>query len=189
MSQRFPRNVPLLHDGAADALKYPVAPRSVRYLIILFGLVFALLQWGWSVARGTWVEQLVVHEVTVTSAAALVRFLTPQIPARPIGASIKAPGGGLNILNGCEGTEVMFLLMAAFAAVRMPWRHRLAGLILGTGMIFLLNQMRILVLFYSNRADRALFDVLHTAILPAVLVALTAAYFYAVLHYARRYLA
>ena len=30
-------------------------------------------------------------------------------------ASIRAPGGGLNILNGCEGTEVMFLLMAACA--------------------------------------------------------------------------
>jgi exosortase/archaeosortase family protein len=149
--------------------------------LFLFLLVFALLQWGWSSVRGTWIERLVIHEATVKPAAALIHLLTPEIPARAAGASIKAPGGGLNILNGCEGTEVMFLLAAAFVAVRLPWRRRIWGLILGLTLIFALNQARILALFYAFRTDRALFDTLHTAILPVVLVALTAAYFHAAL--------
>lgn len=156
---------------------------------MIFIAIFVLLQWGWSAARGSWMERLVVHQITVTPAAALVRLLTPEIPAQAVAASIKAPGGGLNILNGCEGTEVMFLLAAALAAVSLPWQHRVLAMLLGVGLIFVLNQARILTLFYTFRADRSLFDALHTAVLPVLLVAATAAYFYAVLHYSQRRLA
>lgn len=189
MLQRSPSGEAFLPDGAVDAPAPPRPPRSAGRSLFLFVAVFAFLQWGWSAARGTWLERLVVHEATVTAAAALVRLITPAIPARAVGASIKAPGGGLNILNGCEGTEVMFLLVAAFAAVRLPWRYAAAALVVGLGWVFLLNQARILTLFYTFRADRALFDPLHTAVLPVVLVALTAAYFYAVLHAGRSRLA
>ena len=115
-------------------------------------------------------------------AAALVQVITPEANARPDAASIKAPGGGLNILNGCEGTEIMFLLIAAFAAVRLSGRRKLTGLALGLGLVFVLNQARILTLFYTFRNERSLFDILHTTILPAVLVVAVALYFYAVLH-------
>lgn len=189
MLERSPTGVPFLPDGAIDAPQAPPPPRSARTSLIIFMLVFVLLQWGWSASRATWVERLVVHQATVPPAAALVRLITPGIPAKAVAASIKAPGGGLNILNGCEGTEVMFLLVAAFAAVRMPWRRRAAALGLGLAFVFAINQARILTLFYAYRADRALFDMLHTAVLPAVLVALAAGYFYAALHYSQRRLA
>ncbi|MFN0316682.1 MAG: exosortase/archaeosortase family protein, partial [Burkholderiales bacterium] len=81
--------------------------------------------------------------------------------------------------NGCEGTEVMFLLLAAFAAVPMAWRDRFIGLAIGIAGVFVLNQARILALFYAFRTNRALFDSLHTLILPAVLVAAVALYFHA----------
>lgn len=186
MYKRSPSGEAFFPDGANDQ---PPPPRSLRHTLFIFIAVFALLQWGWSVARDSWLERLVVHQATVVPAAALVRLLTPEIPAQAVAASIKAPGGGLNILNGCEGTEVMFLFAAALAAVRQPWRHRLPALLLGVALIFALNQARILTLFYTYRADRGLFDALHTAVLPVLLVAATAAYFHAVLHYSRRRLA
>lgn len=187
MLQPLPNGGDSLPDRAVGAAQpWPQSPwRSV----ILFTLVFVLLQWAWIASRASWIERLVVHEATAPPAAALVRFITPEIPAKAVAASIKAPGGGLNILNGCEGTEVMFLLMAAFAAVRMPWKHRAVTLPLGIGFVFVINQARILALFYAYRADRALFDTLHTAVLPALLVALAAGYFYAALHYSQSRLA
>lgn len=185
MYKRSPTGEAFIPDGAIDAPQ-PLSPRSTRNSLIIFIAIFVALQWGWSAARGSWVERLVVHQATVTPAAMLVRLLTPEIPAKAVGTSIKAPGGGLNILNGCEGTEVMFLLAAALIAVRLPWRHRAIALIIGTGFIFALNQARILTLFYTYRADRFLFDALHTAVLPVVLVAAIAAYFYAVTHYSQR---
>lgn len=173
-----------LPDGYCDT-PWPQAPYPLWLTLTIFLGVFAVLQWAWGEARDSWIERLVIHEATVKPAAALVQWITPDAHARPVAASIKAPGGGLNILNGCEGTEVMFLLIAAFAAVRLGWRQRLIGLALGVILIFALNQARILALFYAYRNERSLFDLLHTSVLPAVLIAAVALYFYAVLHRSR----
>lgn len=176
--------MPYLPDGACDAAP-PYSPYPVWLTLTIFLGVFGILQWGWGEARDTWVERLVIHQATVKPAAAMVQILSPEANAQPVAASIKAPGGGLNILNGCEGTEVMFLLVAAFAAVNLGWRHRLIGLALGLVLVFALNQARILALFYAFRNERSLFDILHTTVLPAVLIAAVALYFYAVLHRSR----
>lgn len=170
-----------LPDGLCDTPQ-PQTPYPLGLTLVIFLGVFFALQWLWGEARDTWIERIVIHEATVKPAAAIVQVITPEVNARPVAASIKAPGGGLNILNGCEGTEIMFLLIAAFAAVRLGWRQRLAGLVLGLGLIFVLNQARILALFYAYRNERSLFDLLHTSVLPAVLIAAVALYFYAVLH-------
>lgn len=177
-------DVPYLPDGACDA-EPPRSPYPLWLTLAIFLGVFAILQWAWGESRETWVERLVIHEATVKPAAAMVQLITPEANAKPVAASIKAPGGGLNILNGCEGTEVMFLLVAAFAAVRLGWRHKLTGLALGLVLVFALNQARILALFYAFRNERSLFDLLHTTVLPAVLIAAVALYFYAVLHRSR----
>lgn len=184
MSLPVHNEVPYLPDGACEQLP-PRDPYSLWLTLAIFLGVFGVLQWAWGEARDTWVERLVIHEATVKPAAAMVQVLTPEANARPVAASIKAHGGGLNILNGCEGTEVMFLLIAAFAAVNLDWRRKLIGLALGLGLVFVLNQARILALFYAFRNERSLFDILHTTVLPAVLIALVALYFYAVLHRSR----
>ena len=61
----------------------------------------------------------------------------------------------------------------------MPWRTRLAGLGLGIVLVYLLNEARVLALFYAYRSDRALFDLLHSVVAPVVLIAAAAAHFYA----------
>ena len=116
-----------LPDGICDTPQ-PQTPYPLWLTLAIFVGVFAVLQWAWGEARDTWVERLVIHQATVKPATALIQIVTPDANARPVAASIKAPGGGLNILNGCEGTEVMFLLIAAFAAVRLNWRQKMIGL-------------------------------------------------------------
>lgn len=174
-----------LPDGAADQPESRPPPSAARSLL-LFLILFFALQWGWEGMRGTWVERLVVHQATVAPAAAVISWLTPETGAQASGASIKAQGGGINILNGCEGTEVMFLMIAAIVAARLPWRMALTGLSLGLIWVFVLNQARILTLFYVFRHDRSWFELLHTAILPAILVASAIAYFHGLLHIASR---
>ncbi|MCD6707744.1 MAG: archaeosortase/exosortase family protein [Thiobacillus sp.] len=177
-------DAPYLPDGHCDTPR-PQTPYPLWLTLAIFVGVFAVLQWSWNAVRGTWVERLIVHEATVKPAAALIQIISPEAHAQPVATSIKAPGGGLNILNGCEGTEIMFLLVAAFSAVRLGWQQRLTGLALGLVLIFVLNQARILALFYTFRNERSLFDLLHTTVLPAVLIAAVALYFYAVLHRTR----
>jgi len=171
--------------GSAEQAPANRTPRPLWRIVLIFVLVFGIEQFGWNAAKGGVVEWAVIHVGTVLPATAAVTLITPGIEARAQGASIKAPGGGLNILNGCDGMEVMFLLVAAFLAIRMDLKARLVGLVLGIGLVFMANQVRILALFYAFRADRALFDVLHTTVLPVVLVSIVALYFYAFLHRCR----
>ncbi|MBK8118765.1 MAG: archaeosortase/exosortase family protein [Sulfuritalea sp.] len=155
--------------------------RSTRPVLrgLIFLVVFTSLQALWGQARGTAVERLLIQHATVGSAVALIGLMTPQIRAHADGTRIRAAGGGLNILNGCEGVEVLFLLAAAFAAAPLPARRRWLGLASGIVFVFALNQARILALFYAYRSDRSLFDLLHGTAAPVILIALTAMFFLA----------
>jgi exosortase family protein XrtM len=146
---------------------------------LVFLTVFALLQLGWQGVRGTAIQDFVVHEATVRPAAFLVRTLTPAVRAQAVDDSLQAPGGGIRVVNGCEGTEVLFLLIAGFVVAPIAWRSRVTGFLAGIVVVFALNQARILALFYAFRRDPALFDLLHTTVTPIAVVLLLCAYFYA----------
>ncbi len=152
--------------------------RSVLWRSAAFIGVFMLLQAAWEAARGSWIERLWVNELTVRSAAWLINGLTPQANASPQGTRIVAPGGGLNVLFGCEGTDVVFMLTAALVVFALPWRSRLLGLAAGLLWVFVLNQWRIVALFYSFRTDRELFDLLHTTAAPLLMIVLTGLFFH-----------
>ena len=151
-----------------------------------FLVIFAALQLTWQGLRDRALEDFIVHTCTVQPAAFLANLLTPSVHAQAVHSSIRAPGGGLNILNGCDGLEAMFLLIAAFAVAPGFWRPRLVGLAVGIPIVFLVNQARILGLFYAYRADHALFDPLHATVAPIVVILLVAGYFYTWLGYAQR---
>ena len=152
--------------------------RSVLLRALGFVLLFMALQAGWEWARGSWLERLWLHELTVHSAVHLINLITPQVQAVAHQARIVAPGGGLNVLFGCEGTDVIFMLAAAFLVFPLPVRVRLWGLLSGLVWVFLLNQVRIVGLFYAFRSDRALFDMLHTLAAPLLMVALCGVFFH-----------
>lgn len=157
--------------------------RSVLWRSVAFVAVFMLLQATWEAARGSWIDRLWVRDLTVRSATGLINWLTPDVQAVPEGTRIVAPGGGLNVMFGCEGTDVVFLLTAAFVVFKPRWRARLAGLAAGLLWVFLLNQWRIVALFYSFRADRELFDLVHTTAAPLLMIVLTGLFFHLWLHY------
>jgi exosortase/archaeosortase family protein len=146
---------------------------------------FSVLQLLWQALRGSFVEHLVIDWGTVRPAAWLINLLTPGIQAQAVGFSLVAPGGGLNILNGCEGMEALFLLAAAFAVAPLAPRQRIRGVLLGVAVVFVVNQLRILALFYAYRADASLFESLHGTVAPIAVVLVVLAYFYAWLLHAR----
>jgi exosortase/archaeosortase family protein len=160
--------------------------RSLLWRACGFLAAFAVQQLWWQSVHGTRIERFVVHDLIVRPAAALVNQLTPTVHAEPVGSTLCAPGGGLHILNGCEGTEALFLLVAAFAVVPLTWRWRIGGVLSGVVLVFVTNQARILALFYAYRANHAVFDQLHGTLTPVAVVLIVLGYFYAWLHIAER---
>ena len=148
--------------------------------------MFTSLQFSWQALQGSAIERFIIHDGTVVPAASFVNLITPDVHASAVDSAVHAPGGGLNILNGCEGMEALFLLFAAFAIAPIAWRSRWVGLLLGIAVVFIVNQARILLLFYAYRADHALFDPLHGIVTPIAVVLAVSAYFYVWLIHARR---
>lgn len=143
---------------------------------LVFLAVFFILQMTYDACRGSDFEHFILGDLTVAPAAAVINFLTPAVHVKALGNQLIAPGGGITVLKGCEGTEIMFMLVAAFSAVVMPWRRRLAGLGMGVLLVFCLNQARLVALFYVYRSEPSLFNLLHGTVAPIVLILCVALY-------------
>lgn len=144
---------------------------------IVFLMTFSLLQIGWMSVKETVIEHLVIDIATVQPATALINQLVPNAHAQAVNSRITSPGGGINILAGCEGTEVLFLLLAAIWSFPMSWRRRILGSIVGTILVYGMNLGRILALFMALRTDRSTFDLLHGFVAPIILIAMSSLFF------------
>lgn len=150
-------------------------------VLLIFLAVFFSLQYIWEMSRGTWVERLVIDLLTVSPAAWIIDQLWPAFQVHADGNRLVAAAGRLNILNGCEGMETLFLLAAAFIAYPFNWRTRVFGLGFGTLLVFALNQARIVTLWHAFLLNRAWFGVLHGTALPVLMVAACLVFFLLVL--------
>jgi len=153
--------------------------RHPLLLVTIFLVAFFALQYGWEMSRGSHFEQIVIDQATVAPAAWVINTLTPAQGVMAQEHRLVSSKGSLNILNGCEGLETLFLLIAAILAYPFTWRARMQGLGLGLPLVFVLNQARIVLLWYAFLHDRTLFDTLHGMVMPLLLVAACLLFFLA----------
>ncbi|KVW94767.1 hypothetical protein ABW22_11380 [Thiobacillus denitrificans] len=158
-----------------------VRRREPWRVLLVFLAVFFALQYAWERGRDTAVEHVFIDELTVRPAAWIIDRLWPVFQVHAEGHRLVAAAGRLNILNGCEGMETLFLLAAAFIAYPFAWRTRLFGLAAGALLVFALNQVRIVMLWHAFLHDRVWFGILHGTVLPVLLVAACLVFFLAFL--------
>jgi exosortase/archaeosortase family protein len=132
-----------------------------------------LLQCVYQAFSGTAVYRFYIETLTVRPSVALIQMIVPQDGVAARGARLLWPGGGISVYSGCDGVEVMQLLLAAFVAVSGRWRQRLLGVAFGLLLIYLLNQARIVGLYFAARHDRALFELLHGLAGPLIIAVTT----------------
>ncbi len=150
--------------------------KEVRFTLV-FLLVFFVLQYGYSACRDTAFERLVIDVATVRPSVSIINLIEPREQAQATGHRIVSPLGGLSVLNGCEGTESIFLLLAAIIAFNGSWKYKLKGALLGTLFVYALNQGRIVSLYFTAHYDRHWFDLLHGYIAPTLIIVLGCVFF------------
>lgn len=170
------------NEARAEARRYGLARISVIFLLLFFSL-----QYAWEMSRGTWLEHAVIDQATVIPSAWAIDTVWPNQHVEAQGNRLVSPQARLNILAGCEGLESLFLLVAAFLAYPFTWQQRATGIAIGTLLIYVLNQVRIVILWHASIHDRGLFGLLHGTVLPLVLVATCLIFFLAFLsHHGHR---
>jgi exosortase family protein XrtM len=114
-----------------------------------------------------------IEDITVKTAVGFVNFISPTFASYAQGTHMTSSAGGINVVSGCEGVEVMFLLIAAIIISPLRLRAKIACMLIGLFYVFFLNQIRLVVMFYAVREHKQLFELVHGIIAPIILVAFT----------------
>ena len=146
--------------------------------IAVFVAIFAALQFGMLKTEGTAMERLLIDHATVGVAAAFTALVFPHDQVRAEGPALVSSRVRLNVLRGCEGTDLLFLVIAGTLAFPASWRSRLLALAGGAVLAYSLNQLRILALYYTIREARDYFELVHAYLAPTLLIVLIALYFW-----------
>lgn len=150
----------------------PLQPtrRAQALRLATFVAVFFGLQQAYALAAGTALERWVIEQATVQAGVDILNLLWPALDVHAAGSRLVSAQVRLNVLNGCEGTDLLFLLLAGIAVAPVSLRWRLFGLTTGLPLVFVLNQARLIALFHALRHDPGLFGLLHGTVAPLLLV-------------------
>lgn len=156
----------------------PVRPgvTLLRFAGIFFA-AFLLLQWGYQTLADMAAYRFYIEYLTVHPSAVIIQIIAPQDKVNGEGYRLSWPGGHLNIRNGCDGAEAIELLLAAFFAVSGSRRMKWSGMAVGLSLIYVLNQARLVALYFSIRHDKALFELIHGLLGPLAIIALATLFF------------
>jgi exosortase/archaeosortase family protein len=131
-----------------------------------FGVLYLL--YGVSPGPAMWF----IEDATVRPAVWLLGLVAPDWQPQAAGARLLVEGGALHVLPGCEGADLALLSASAMLAAPLAWRWRLLGLTVMLMAVFVLNQLRLLLLLLVHLREPAWFDPLHTLWLPLAMVML-----------------
>ena len=143
----------------------------------LFVGCYALLNYGYfKIPDGLFMNVIYYHGV-VTICADLINMISPWEQVLAQQNHLLSAKANLEIVRGCDGAGVLFLVVAAIIAFPSTWRRKLIGLLLGIGLIYLLNLLRISILYFVIAYQPNWFLLVHVYLAPTLMVLVGCCYF------------
>jgi len=143
---------------------------------VRFAVIFTALM-GLYLVSTPYVSRFIIHRLNAGTASRIINLCTPGERTVARRDAITAPGISLSIAKGCEGIETMILVIAALAAYFMPARRKLEGIAAGIALIYVVNLVRIISLYYIFRYRPAWFDFAHLYFWQVVIIFIGVAFF------------
>ena len=150
--------------------------QTLRFVVIA-AVLYGLFHLAYHKIPDDTLRKVIYPNVIGHAAAKVINTMTPDRKVRVRDNSIISSKAVLNIVRGCDGSGVWFMLMAAIIGFGGRIRHIVAGLLLGTAVVYVINQVRIIGLYYLVEWDRTWFPPVHTYYAPTLIIFLIAAYF------------
>lgn len=144
---------------------------SIRFLVTFFVLVLG----SSFLVRLSWIDQHAILPYTrwiVRISSDLLNFLGTTVGSRD--TYLVDPGGfTVNVRRGCDGVVAGLILVSAVLAYPARWKSRLTGILAGFSLIFVLNLVRILALFWIGlHGSPRSFNFVHTYVSQFVIIGL-----------------
>lgn len=109
--------------------------------------------------------------------AAVIGWLAPDEAVTVLANRLSSPRAALDIVRGCDGSGVLFLVAAAVLAFPAGWRARISGVLLGALLVYGLNLVRLGGLYFIAAYHKSWFQPLHTYFIPTLLIVLVALFY------------
>ncbi len=154
-----------------------VAKRNIVRLALAFFAIFICLRLAYDSIRDTWLERFILDDLTVKTSSVLINLVSSGTPVRAEGHSLVGQVSRLNVALGCEGTESILLLVAAILAFPTTLQNKFFGAVVGSAILYALNQIRIVGLFFVVQDRPQWFNALHGYLAPSAIILVTAVYF------------
>lgn len=145
--------------------------------MVIAGILYGLFHLGYNHVPDDFLRTSLYPTLIGHPAAKVINTITPDRNAKVHENKISSRKAVLNIVRGCDGSGVWFMLMAAVLGFGARFKSLLVGVLLGTVVVYLINQVRIIGLFYLVEWKRSLFPVVHTYYAPTLIILLIAGFF------------
>ena len=145
-------------------------PRGLALAIAIFSAVYLALYWGYLQIPEDVLNDRIYRLGITTPTAAMINLVSPADAAAAVGSKIVFGPSSLDIVRGCDGIGQYFLLVAAITSMSTSWRRLVVGILAATVFIYMLNQARILVLYFVLTRHAEWFAPLHSYVFPTLLV-------------------
>lgn len=144
---------------------------------ILFLGCYALLDYAYfKIPVDLFVNVIYYHGV-VAICADLINFLAPLEQVLAKQNHLLSAKADLEIVRGCDGAGVLFLVVSAVLVFPSGLKRKVLGLLLGIGLIYTINLVRICVLYFIIAYHPDWFQLIHTYVAPTLMVVLGCFYF------------
>ena len=119
----------------------------------------------------------VYHNVVVSIAANTINLFAPTEHVSTLHNKLVSSQASLEIVRGCDGAGTIFLLIAAMIAFTASVKHKFIGVSLGLLLLYILNESRIICLYFILAYKRGWFQVVHTYYAPTLIIIISSLFF------------
>jgi exosortase family protein XrtM len=162
---------------AASPQPKPWRPPDNWRFIAAFAAIYCVLYVGYSAIPDAFLRDVVYYEAIVRPSRLMIGWIAPGEHVIGIQNRLQSATAALNVVRGCDGAGIVFLLIAAILAFRAELRRTLLGLAGAIALVYALNQLRIVALYFVNSYRPAWFVALHVYFIPTLMILAGALYF------------
>lgn len=150
--------------------------KTIRF-IVLASALYGLFHFAYYKIPNDVLGNKIYPAVIGNLAAEVINTVTPDRNVKAHNNALISKKAKLNIVRGCDGSGVLFMLTAAILGFGATFRQTIIGLALGIATVYLINQVRIIGLFYLIEYNRMWFPPVHTYYAPTLIILLISGFF------------